>query len=155
MATGLLVVLQLQLRIWADDTAKDYTYSDVKYAYRLLKRNSVFHAYKMSYAQQWEFILWPSKFWHCTLKMEATGFYETLVTTYKSTPKRPQPKLCLKSIHKTRCLNIIYTPHTGNKIMRTAWIGCFILTQRSSLWFSQSTECEVLHLQYNFMSRKI
>lgn len=52
MATDLSVVLQLQLWICADDKAKDYTYSDVKYAYPLLKCNSVFHAYKLSNAQQ-------------------------------------------------------------------------------------------------------
>jgi len=51
-ATDFSVVMQLQLWICADDKAKDYTYSDVKYAYPLLKCNSVFHAYKLSYAQQ-------------------------------------------------------------------------------------------------------
>jgi hypothetical protein len=111
--------------------------------------------YKLSYAQQWEFILWPSEFWHCILKMDATGFSEMLVTIYKSTPRRPQPKLSLKSIHKTRCVNIIHTPHTGNTIMQTAWTGRFILTHWSSLWSSQSTECDALHLRYNFMNRKI
>ena len=146
MATDFSVAMHLQLWICPDDEAKDYTYSNVKYAYPLLKCNSVFHAYKLSYAQQWEFTLWPSEFWHCILKMEATGFSEMVVTIYKSTPRRPQPKLSLKSIHKTRCLNIIHTPHTGNKIMWTAWIGCIILTQWSSLWSSQSTECDALHI---------
>jgi len=61
MATDLSVVMQLQLWICADNKAKDYTYRDVKYAYPLLKCNSVFHAYKLSYVEQWEFMLWPSE----------------------------------------------------------------------------------------------
>jgi len=148
MATDLSVVMQLQLWICTDDKAKNNTYSDVKYAYPLLKCNWVFHAYKLSYAQQWEFMLWSSEdggnrfLWNVGDYLQK---YSQKTTTQTQSEKHTQNQMF--EYHKHTC--------TGNKIMQMAWICCFILTHWLSLWFSQPTECDVLHLQYNFMNRKV